>query len=56
MQAVDEKNVIPTVKHGGGRITVWACFAASGKLAHINGEMDSTQYQQILKKSPQART
>uniref|UniRef100_A0AAR2K185 Transposase Tc1-like domain-containing protein n=1 Tax=Pygocentrus nattereri TaxID=42514 RepID=A0AAR2K185_PYGNA len=24
------KNIIPTVKYGGGNIMIWACFAASG--------------------------
>ncbi|KAF7646092.1 hypothetical protein LDENG_00193750 [Lucifuga dentata] len=25
-----KKNLVPTVKHGGGSILVWACFAAGG--------------------------
>ena len=51
--AFDEKNLIPTVKHGGGSIMVWGCFAASGtgKLAHITGIMDSQKYQSILQKN-----
>ena len=28
--AFDKKNIMPTVKHGGGSVTVWGCFAASG--------------------------
>ena len=39
--AFEEKNLLPTVKHGGGSIMVWGCFAASGtgKRAHIEGTM-----------------
>ncbi len=44
------KNRIPSVKHGGGSIMAWACFAASwpGQLAIIDGRMNSELYQQIL--------
>ncbi len=28
--AFHKKNIIPTVKHGGGSVMVWGCFAASG--------------------------
>lgn len=28
--AFQQKNLIPTVKHGGGSIMVWGCFAAAG--------------------------
>lgn len=26
--AFHTKNILPTVKHGGGRVAVWGCFAA----------------------------
>ena len=46
----DENHPVPTVKHGGGSIMIWGCFAASGagRLAITDGKMDSTVYQQIL--------
>ncbi len=50
--AFQRKNIIPTVKYGGGSsVTVWGCFAASGpgRLAVINGTMNSAVYQKILK-------
>ncbi len=28
--AFHKKNIIPTVKHGGGSVMVWGCFATSG--------------------------
>lgn len=48
--AFDDKNLRPTIKHGGGSIMLWGCFAASGpgKLVRINGIMDSAAYQSIL--------
>ncbi|KAK3574450.1 hypothetical protein QTP86_006615 [Hemibagrus guttatus] len=45
-----KKNIIPTVKYGGGSVMVWGCFAASG-LAVINGTMNSAVYQKILKEN-----
>ncbi len=29
--AFHKKNIIPTVKHGGGRVMVWGCFIISGR-------------------------
>ncbi|KAK3508611.1 hypothetical protein QTP70_035201, partial [Hemibagrus guttatus] len=48
-----EKIIIPTVKYGGGSVMVWGCFAASGpgRLAVINGTMNSAVYQKILKEN-----
>ncbi len=46
--AFHKKNIIPTVKHGGGgSVMVWGCFAASGpgRLAIIDGTMNSALYQ-----------
>ncbi len=49
--AFQKKNIIPTVKYGSGSVMVWGCFAASGpgRLAVINGTMNSAVYQKILK-------
>ncbi len=45
------KNLIPSVKHGGGRIMAWPCFAASwpGQSAIIDGTMNSELYQENSK-------
>uniref|UniRef100_A0A8C5WII5 Transposase n=1 Tax=Leptobrachium leishanense TaxID=445787 RepID=A0A8C5WII5_9ANUR len=46
----EEKNTLPTVKHGGGSIMLWGCFASAGtwKLQRVQGTMNSLQYQEIL--------
>ncbi|KAK3538860.1 hypothetical protein QTP86_018780, partial [Hemibagrus guttatus] len=51
--SVKKKTIIPTVKYGGGSVMVWGCFAASGpgRLAVINGTMNSAVYQKILKEN-----
>ncbi len=54
--AFQVKNLIPSVKHGGGSIMAWACFAASGpgQPDIIDGTMNSELYQQILKENVRA--
>ncbi len=51
--AFHKKNIIPTVKRGGGIVMVWGCFAASGpgRLVIIDGTMNSALYQKILKEN-----
>ncbi len=51
--AFHKKNIIPTIKHGGGSVMVWGGFAASGpgRLAIIDGTMNSALYQKILKEN-----
>uniref|UniRef100_A0AAR2L9T4 Tc1-like transposase DDE domain-containing protein n=1 Tax=Pygocentrus nattereri TaxID=42514 RepID=A0AAR2L9T4_PYGNA len=52
-EAHQHQNLIPTVKHGGGGIIVWVCFAASGpgRIDVINGKMNSQVYQDILQEN-----
>ncbi len=53
--AFHKKNIIPTVKHGGGSVMVWGCFAASGpgRVVIIDGTMNSALYQENLKENVQ---
>ena len=48
---LEKKNLKVTVKHGGGSVMVWGCFAASGvgSLVFIDGIMNSAAYIDILR-------
>ncbi len=49
--ALRPKNLLPTVKFGGGKVLVWVCMAASdvGNLVFINGYMTDMMYVNILR-------
>jgi hypothetical protein len=48
---VDPKNVVPTVKYGGGHAMVWGCmgYAGVGELAIVEGIMNAKGYVNILR-------
>ena len=50
---LESKNVIPTVKHGGGYVLVWGCMSAAGvgDLHFIEGIMNHVMYIDILKQN-----
>ncbi|GBM05993.1 Transposable element Tc1 transposase [Araneus ventricosus] len=52
-EELNPKNLLPTVKDGGGGIMVWGCFAASGmgNLVFIENNMDQCKYMNILKEN-----
>lgn len=52
-EAFKENNTVLTVKHCGGSLMFWGCFAASGTglLDCVHGIMKSEDYQQILQRN-----
>ena len=50
---LEERNVISTVKYGGGGVMVWGCMASSGagSMEIINVKMDHQYYNNILKRN-----
>jgi hypothetical protein len=48
---LDPKNVMPTVKHGGGHAMVWGCmgYTSVGQLAIVEGIMNAKGYVNILR-------
>ena len=45
-EAYAKKNILPRVKHDGGSLMLWSCFASSGtgKLKRVEGKIDSVKY------------
>ena len=48
-----DRNIVKTMKHGGGSLMVWACFSwnGTGRLHRIRGHLDAVQYCEILSQS-----
>jgi len=48
--AFEKKNLVPTVKHDGGKLMIWGCISYNevGNLVFINGTMDSGKYINLL--------
>lgn len=48
-----ERNVVKTMKHGGGSLMVWGCISwnGTGRLHRVEGHMNAAQYCSILSQS-----
>lgn len=51
-EAFNQKDIIPTVKHGGGSILLWGCFAGNGpgNLVEVKDKVKK-DYVKILSKN-----
>ncbi|GFT19606.1 tc1-like transposase protein [Trichonephila clavipes] len=49
--ALEPKNVLPTLKYGGGNVMVWGCVAhnGAGNLAFIDNKMNALAYIDVLR-------
>lgn len=56
--ALEKKNLVPTVNHGGGGVKVWGCMSSAGvgELVFIEGIMEKAYYLNILKENLQKST
>lgn len=44
-----EQNILPTVKHGGGLVMLWVCFASgTGNLQCVESKTDSIKKKYLL--------
>ena len=52
-EAYSQKNMVPTVKFGGGSLMIWGCFSAKGgsKISAIDGIKNAQKYKQILQEN-----
>lgn len=52
-EELQEKNVKKTMKHGGGKVTVWGCVTwnGTGRLYRVNGLMNAVQLCQIYEEA-----
>ncbi len=52
-EALDPRNMVKRVKHGGGHVMVWGCILRQGfgQLHRVVGNMNAEQYTEILSES-----